>query len=187
MSVPAVLIRKSTKQIIKHADYPKADLTPFAVGEIDPDYEWLIKNIPFAEPSYDSRVWVMTTVLPDLNFIADFIEHPQYAGIREYRITYEPVKRPNEDIIRSIENAEKEANNLVFSDAVHKDEIAFMLNSVHKDAKSLGLTAEEQTQIDKLSLVTVALAKNKDNTAILTAQVIAGLEPNIDLGWEKLL
>jgi len=187
MSVPAVLIRKSTKQIIKHAPYPKADLSPFAEGEIDPDYEWLIKNIPFAEPNYDSRIWIMTTVLPDLNFIADFIEHPQYAGIREYRITYEPVKRPDEDIIRSIENAEKEANNLVFSEAVHKDEMAFMLNSIYKDAKSLELTTEEQSGIAKLSSVTVALAKNKDNTAILTAQVVAGQEPNIDLGWQNSL
>lgn len=187
MSVPAVLIRKSTKQIIKHADYPKADLSPFALGEIDPDYEWLIKNTPFSEPSYDPRVWIMTTILPDLNFLGDFIEHPLYAGIREYRITYEPIKRPNEDIIRSIENAEKDSNNLVFSEAMHKEEVTFMLNSVHKDAKNITLTTAEQTQIDKLALVTVAMAKNKDNAEILIAQVTSGLEPNIDLGWENSL
>lgn len=183
MSVPAVLIQKSTKMIIKHDLYPRADMQP--VQGMDPDYEWLVKNIPFAEPPYDPRIHIMTTQLPDLNFLFDFQEHPLYAGIREYRITYSPEKRPNEDIIRSIENAEKEANNMVFSEAVHKDQMAFMLNSVHKDAKSLELTAEEQDQIDKLSIVTVNLAKNKDNAAILIAQVIAGQEPNIDQGWER--
>ena len=185
MSVPAVLIRKSTKQIIKEDVYPNADMQP--VQGMDPDYEWLVKNVPFAEPPYDPRIYIMATNLPDLAFLEDFEEHPSYPGLREYRITFSPEKRPNEDIIRSIENAEKEANNLVFSEAVHKDEMAFMLNSVHKDAKSLELTSAEQDQIDKLAIVTVALAKNKDNAAIKIAQVLANQEPNIDLGWEKSL
>jgi hypothetical protein len=181
--VPAVLIRKSTKQIIKEDLYPRMDMEP--VQGMDPDYEWLIKHIPFEEPPYDPRIYIMSTQLPDLTFLDEFQNHPEYSGLREYRITFSPEKRPNEDIIRSIENVEKEANNMVFSEAVHKDEMAFMLNSVHKDAKSLELTVQEQEQIDKLSLVTVALAKNKDNAAIKIAQVLAGQEPNIDLGWER--
>ena len=185
MSVPAVLVRKSTKQIIKEDVYPRADMQP--VQGLDPDYEWLIKHIPFAEPPYDSRIYIMATNFPDLLDLASFEEHPNYAGIREYRITFSPEKRPNEDIFRSIENAEKEANDLVFSEAVHKDEMAFMLNSVHKDAKGLGLTTEEQDQIDKLALVTVALAKNKDAKENKIAQVTAGQVPNIDEGWEKSL
>ena len=185
MSVPAVLVRKSTKQIIKEASYPNEDISP-VVG-LDPDYEWLVKHVPFAQPDYDPRLYIMEMVLPDMAFLDSFQEHPSYAGIREYRITWNPNKRPNEDIIRSIENAEKEANNGVFSEAVHKDEFAFMLNSVHKDAKSQALTTEEQEQIDKLAIVTVNLAKNKDAAAIKIAQVEAGQEPNIDEGWEKSL
>lgn len=185
MSVPAVLIRKSTKQIIKEDIYPRADMQP--VQGLDPDYEWLVKHVPFAEPPYDPRIYIMTTNLPDLAFLDDFEAHPNYPDLREYKITYTPERRPNEDIVRSIENAEKEANNLVFSEAVHKDEMAFMLNSVHKDAKSLELTSAEQDQIDKLAIVTVALAKNKDNAAIKIAQVLANQVPNIDEGWEKSL
>jgi hypothetical protein len=49
------------------------------------------------------------------------------------------------------------------------------------------LTAEEQETIDKLAIVTVQLAKNKDNAAIKIAQVVAGNEPNIDEGWQKSL
>jgi hypothetical protein len=185
MSVPAVLVRKSTKQIIKEDVYPNSDMQP--VQGMDPDYEWLVKHVPFAEPPYDPRIYVMATNLPDLAFLDDFQEHPSYPGLREYRITFSPEKRPNEDIIRSIENAEKEANNQVFSEAVHKDQMAFMLSSVRKEGKNLDLTEEEQLQISKLEAVTVNLAKNKDNATNKIAQVIAGQEPNIDLGWEKSL
>lgn len=185
MSVPAVLVRKSTKQIIKEDVYPNSDMQP--VQGMDPDYEWLVKHVPFAEPPYDPRIYVMATNLPDLAGLEDFQQHPSYPGLREYRITFSPEKRPNEDIIRSIENAEKEANNQVFSEAVHKDQMAFMLSSVRKEGKNLDLTEEEQLQISKLEAVTVNLAKNKDNAANKIAQVIAGQEPNIDLGWEKSL
>jgi len=185
MSVPAVLVRKSTKQIIKEDLYPRADMQP--VQGLDPDYEWLVKHIPFAEPAYDPRIFIMATNLPDLAGLESFGEHPSYPGIREYRITFSPEKRPNEDIIRSIENASKEANNLVFSEAVHKDEIVFMMNSIYKDAKGQTLTVEEQEQIDKLSIVAVNLAKNADNKEIQIAQVLADQEPNIDSGWEKSL
>lgn len=183
--VPAVLVRKSTKQIIKEDIYPRVDMQP--IQGMDPDYEWLVKNIPFAEPPYDPRIYIMTTQLPDLTFLDDFQSHPSYEGIREYRVTFSPEKRPDEDIVRSIENAQKEANNGVFSEAVHKDEFAFMLNSIHKDAKGQILTPEEQDQIDKLAIVTVNLAKNADATANKIAQVIAGQVPNIDEGWEKSL
>lgn len=183
--VPAVLVRKSTKQIIKEGVYPNTDMQP--VLGFDPDYEWLVKNIPYPEPPYDPRIYIMVTNLPDLSVLEDFEEHPSYPGIREYRITYSPDKRPKEEIIRSIQNAEKEANNLVFSEAVRKDEFAFMLNSVRKEGKNLDLTEEEQLQISKLESVTVQLAKNKDTASIKIAQVEANQEPNIDLGWEKSL
>ena len=185
MSVPAVLVRKSTKQIIKEDLYPRADMSP--IEGLDPDYEWLVKYVPFAEPDYDSRIYIMSTNFPDLASLETFGEHPNYVGLREYRITYTPERRADLDIIRSIENAEKAANELVFSEAVHKDEMAFMVNSVHKDAKGLSLTTDEQDQIDKLALVTVALAKNKDNKDNKIIQVEAGQVPNIDLGWEKSL
>ncbi|MBC7845551.1 MAG: hypothetical protein H7Y10_03565 [Flavobacterium sp.] len=185
--VPAVLIRKSTKEIIKQGNYPREDMAPFLVGEIDPDYEWLIKHTPYAEPPYDSRIYIMDENTPEGQELLECPEHPSYPGIKAYTLIFTPIRRTNEDIIRSIENAEKEANNLVFSEAVHKDEFAFMLNSVHKDAKSLELTASEQDQIDKLAIVTVALAKNKDTKENKIAQVLAGQVPNIDEGWEKSL
>ena len=183
MSVPAVLIKKSTKEIIKHALYPRADMQP--VEGLDPDYEWLVKHIPFAEPDYDSRIYIMETQLPDLAFLNDFIEHPSYPGIREYRITYNPVKRTNDLIVISIENAEREANASIWSEATHKDETLFMINSVRKEASGATLNTEEQSPVDKLSVINVKLAKNRDTATIMINQVNNGQEPNIDEGWEN--
>lgn len=183
MSVEAVLVQKSTKSIIKHGLYPRADMMP--VEGLDPDYEWLIKNIPYPEPDYDPRIYIMGTNLPDLEFLEIFAEHPEYSGVREYKITYSPEKRPQDDIIRAIENAEKEANGLVFSEGVHKDESIFMMNAIHKDAKSLDLTPQEQSYVDKLSEINVKISKNLSNKLLLVSQVNANQEPNIDSGWEK--
>jgi len=183
MSVAAVLIRKSTKEIIKHDLYPRADMQP--VEGIDPDYEWLIKHIPFAEPDYDSRIFIMETQLPDLNFLDDFQEHPQYEGVREYRITYNPIKRSSDEIIMAIENAEKEANSAAWSEATHKDETLLMINSVRKEASGASLTTDEQTHIDRLAAINVKLAKNLDTKNIKIAQVQNGQEPNINEGWEN--
>ncbi len=181
--VAAVLIQKSTKEIIKHDVYPRADMQP--VQGMDLDFEWLIKFIPFSEPPYDPRVYIMQTNLPDLQFLNEFQEHPNYPGLREYRITYTPIKRPNDEIIMAIENAEKEANVLIWSEAVHKDETIFMINSVRKEAQNISLTAEEQAHIDKLSDINVKLAKNLDAKNIKILQVNGGQTPNIDEGWEK--
>lgn len=185
MSIPAVLVRKSTKQIIKEDVYPREDMQP--VQGLDPDYEWLVKHVPFLEPDYDSRVFIMQTNLPDLADLENFVEHPNYAGLRTYTIGYEPIKRPDTDIIISIENAEKEANNLVFSESIHKDALVFMVGSLDKKVDGQTLTLGEQSEIDKLSLIKVAFAKNRDCALNKIAQVEAGQTPNISDGWEKSL
>jgi len=185
MSVPAVLVRKSTKQIIKEDVYPREDMQP--VQGLDPDYEWLIKYIPFAEPDYDSRVFIMQTNLPDLTNLDNFPTHPSYVGIRAYTIGYEPIKRPDADIIISIENAEKEANNSVFSESIHKDALVFMVGSLDKKVDGQTLTVGEQSEIDKLSLIKVQFAKNRDCALNKIAQVEAGQTPNISEGWQSVL
>lgn len=186
MGVASVLIQKSTKSIIRYADYPKAEVTPFLEGEIDPDYEWLIENIPFPEPSYDPRIYIMVTNLPDLESLSTFQDHPDYSGIKEYRITYSPEKRSNADIILSIENAEREANSTILSEADHKDQMIFMMASVNKVVSGMSLTEQEQLQLDKLTAVNVKLSKNLSNRNSLVAQLTANQVPNIDSGWEKL-
>lgn len=185
MSVPAVLIRKSTKEIIKRALYPREDVTPFLEGEIDPDYEWLIENIPFPEPMYDPRIYLMVTNLPDLANLNSFPQHPLYPGIKEYKITYSPEKRPKDEIIIEIDNAEKQANDLIWSEGEHKDKQLMMMQASLKASTGATLNEYEQTLLDNMNAIAVKLSKNKDNRNILVGQVNANREPNIDSGWER--
>lgn len=182
--VPAVLVRKSTKEIIKHDLYPREDMQP--VEGMDPDYEWLIQYIPYAEPDYDPRIYLMVTNLPDLAFLDSFSGHPQYPGLKGYTITYSPEKRPKAEIIVSIENTEKEMNNLVYSESSHKDDTVLMTSAIYKATTGATLTEQEQSYVNKLLAINLKISKNLANKNLLVGQVNSNQEPNIDLGWEKL-
>lgn len=185
MSVQSVLVRKSTKEIIKHALYPREEVTPFLEGEIDPDYEWLIQYIPFSEPDYDPRVYIMVTNLPDLQNLDAFEEHPNYPGIKAYQITYSPEKRSKEEIIISIDNAEKEANDLIWSEGEHKDKQLLMMQASLKASTGATLNDYEQELLNEMNIVAVKLSKNRDNKNILVDEIDAGRVPNIDSGWQN--
>lgn len=184
--IPSVLIQKSTKSILKYAPYPKLEVTPFLEGEIGPDLEWLVIYTPHAEPDYDSRIYLLVTNFPDLNYLDLFQEHPDYPGIRAYQITYTPEKRSNEDIIISIDNAQKDANDLIWREGEHKDKQVLMMQASLKASTGAILNEYEQSLLNEMNEVVVKLNKNKANRDLLVEQINANQVPNIDLGWESL-
>ena len=116
MSIPAILIRKSTGDILKpNGIYPNTDITPVQ-GLEGTDYQWLLKHTPTASPEYDSRIWMLVNVTPKLKVMVaegtlDTLPyHPDYPDIKAYQLTYDTVKRSDEDIIRSIGDACESAN-----------------------------------------------------------------------------
>jgi len=113
--------------------------------------------------------------------------HPIYPEHKAYNHTFQLVKRPNEEIIVFIENAEKEANNLLNSEAQHKDSFVFMMSSINKRAQGFALTEMEQESANQLDGLVVKLAKNSSEKANKIAIVEAGLIPEIETGWEKSL
>jgi len=183
--VPGVLIKKSTKSTVYFGTYPKSDMLPFEPQDIDPDYEWLIEYVPFTEPSYDPRIYLIVTNVPDVNFYELFEEHPLYPGLKAYTITYSLEKRSNEEIIYSIENAQRQANDMVWLDTIHKEETVYMLSALLKLNSGFALTPNEQLWANKISELNMKLSKNIDNRNVLVAQVMANQEPNIDSGWES--
>jgi len=187
MSVPAILIQKSTLKPVIHTVYPKTDMSPFLDGEIDPDYFWLIKNTTYRKPKSDTRIYEIKDVFPIGQELLNCPPHPVYPALKAYNHTFELVKRPNEEIIRSIENAEKDANDSIMSEAQHKDTFVFMMSSVKKGAMGYELTEMERNSSDKLDNVTVKMARNASEKANKIAMLEAGLIPNIEEGWEKLL
>lgn len=86
----AVLIRKSTQEIIKKSNYPKLDIEPI-IG-LDPDLEWLLVNIedkPIYDPSIEKieRVEEITTEA-----------HPDYPALNQYKVYWNVVPLTQEEI-----------------------------------------------------------------------------------------
>lgn len=180
MSLPAVLIRKSTGEILKHAPYPNSDMSP-VIG-LDPDLEWLLKHEPFPSPDYDSRIFelgVEEAVTTD--------PHPQYPDIKTYKRTYKTNRRPDEDIKRHIENAEEAANRELVQ--YRTDDKLFMLAIGILVRINAGVqpSAKEQAILDTVMAYDEPIWKNDAEKENKKAQVDAGQEPNIDEGWVKEL
>ena len=95
MSLPAVLIRKSTGEIIKRGLYPREDMA--LIDGLDPDLEWLLVYIPYEAPDYDPRVFVLTTTESITTQ-----PHPDYIHLNQFLVTYNTVKRDIESIESSI-------------------------------------------------------------------------------------
>jgi hypothetical protein len=177
MSKPAVLIRKSTGEILKHAPYPNVDMTP-VVG-LDPDLEWLLKHEPFPSPDYDSRIFELKVT----NEVSEDT-HPDHPEIKTYKRTYATVKRPDEDIIRQIENAEEAANRQLMT--YRTDEKLFMLAIGILTRKNEGIqpSPSEQEILNKVMAFDEKFWKNNANKELKIQQVVDGIEPEIDEGWE---
>ena len=180
MSLPSVLIRKSTGEILKQAPYPNEDMTP--IQGLDPDLEWKLKHTPFASPDYDSRIF-------ELEQIEEVTEeaHPVYPDIKIYKKTFKTNKRPDTDINRAIENAEEAANRDLVS--YRTDDKLFMLSIGILTRINAGIqpNAKEQAILDKVMAFDVKVWKNDEEKNRKKDQVTAGLEPDIDSGWEKLV
>jgi len=180
MSLPAVLIRKSTGEILKHAPYPNVDMTP--VQGLDPDLEWKLKHTPFPSPAYDSRIF-------ELEQIEAVTEeaHPEYPDLKMYKKAFKTNKRSNEDINRSIDNAEEAANRDLVS--YRTDDKLFMLSIGILARINAGIqpNAKEQAILDQVMAFDVKVWKNDEEKNRKKDQVLAGLEPDIDAGWERLV
>jgi polyhydroxyalkanoate synthesis regulator phasin len=179
MGTPAVLIRKSTGEIIKHADYPREDMQP--ISGLDPDLEWLIKYKPFVAPDYDSRIFVLNQTEE-----MTAIPHPDYPLLNQYRITFSTTKRVVDEIKVSIENAEREANENIFPYAKQLKILTLGLGVLFRRVEGMTLTTKETAVKDKILKLAVNVWKNDQALQNKIKELTAGLEPNIDEGWEKI-
>lgn len=178
MGVPSVLIRKSTGEIIKHADYPRVDMA--LVEGLDPDLEWLVKKELFVAPDYDSRIFILNQ-----NESITTEPHPDYPHLNQYQISYSTEKRPDEDIVVSVENAERQANETIFPYQKQLKTLLLGLGVVFRRAEGMQLTSKEQGIADKVTEMAVRVWKNDQALKDKIQEITDGTEPNIDEGWEK--
>lgn len=184
MSLPAVLVRKSTKQILKESAYPMADIMESVPG-LDDDLEWLIKRIPFEKPPYDRRLYTLNTNKPDLPLVFDIIPaHPDYPHLREYLITYDTTRKPDEEITVSITNAEQNANEGVFPYTKQLKIMLLGLGVLFRRVEGMQLTVKEQTIADTVLSIATKVWNNDTAMRAKVQELADSIEPNIDEGWE---
>lgn len=178
MSLPSVLVRKSTGEIIKHDLYPREDMQP--VEGLDPDLEWLLKYEPFVRPDYDSRLFILQQ-----NEEITETPHPDYAHLNQYLITFATLKRDVEEIQAHIENAETNANQSVLPYEKQLKIITLGLGVLFRKVEGMSLNAKEQVIADRVESIAVKLWKNDQTLRDKVEQLANGEEPNLDEGWEK--
>ena len=95
----AVLIRKSTQEVIKKGKYPNRKMNPI-VG-LDADLEWLlVVNKP--NPSYDP---LTHKLVQKANKITDN-PHPEYPHLNTYKVSTKAVEMTEQEIENYIESEE---------------------------------------------------------------------------------
>jgi hypothetical protein len=176
MSLPAVLIRKSTGEIIKHGTYPRLDMDP--VDGLDPDLEWLLKYTPYAVPEYDPRVYQLITTQ---EVTTD--PHPDYSHLNQFRITYATQKREQEEIEANIENAEQLANNRIIENQRQLKLMVLGLAVLFRKVEGLALNQKEQVIANRIVAAGTKLWNNDQVLRNKVAAYLAGQEPDIDEGW----
>lgn len=179
MSVPAVLIRISTGEIIKHDSYPQAVIEP--IETLDPDLKWLIKYTPYDVPDYDSRVFSLVTT-QEITEVA----HPDYPLMDQFLITYNTQKRSVEEITTHIENAETDANENLLPYQQRVKLLTLCLGVLIRKTDGLTLTNKEIEIQDKIVTAAVKIWKNDNELKLKLQQLIDGIEPEIDAGWENV-
>lgn len=180
MSVPAVLIKKSTGEILKRSLYPREDMQP--IDGLDPDLEWLIVYQPYEIPDYDSRIYILTTTEE-----VTTTPHPLYPLLNQFLVTYVTTKRELTDIEWAIKNAENIANENIVSQTDFNKIVLLALGVIVRYAKGQTLTQKEIDMMNKILSVAVKVWKNDDNFKLILADFTAGNEPDIDAGWENVL
>ena len=176
MTVPAVLIRVSTGEIIKHAPLPVADPVNETVPGLDPDLKWLVKHEPFAAPLYDSRVYILerTEAVTDE-------PHPDYPLYSRYLITYNTVRRPVEQVQQAIINKEREELQRHID---YIDKLAILgLTVLFRQLDGLQLTAVEREIRDRVVRNGVKIFQNHQRRRQLEAEAEQVQPLDIDDGW----
>ena len=175
MSVPSVLIRISTGEIIKHDILPVDPSIP--VPGLDPDLKWLIKYEPFASPQYDARIFNLERT-EEVTTTA----HPDWPLYDQYLITYATLRRPVEEIELEIVNKERVELQRHID---YADKLSILgLAVIFRQLDGLQLTPVEQQIRDRIVRNGLKIYRNYLRRRQLEQEAATIQTPDIDAGWE---
>lgn len=181
--VPAILVQKSTGDIIKVGVYPanfNSDGSLPPIDGLDPDLEWYINYEPFIQPEYDPRVYILNIVKEILN-----TPHPVYTNLNQYKITYVLVKRTVGEITLAIDNSEEIANQSVFPIEQQLKVLALGLGVLFRAVQRLSLNAKEIAIRDKVLQIATKIWQNDQILLNKKQAAQAGSEVDLDSEWIK--
>jgi hypothetical protein len=169
-----------TNYYVVNENWLVLDWTPERNLGLAPDYEALVKHIPYEVPNYDPRIH-------RLNIIREYINepHPTYPQFKQFRVTYELEKKTNEEIKLQIESYKNMANEIAFPYQKQLESTVIAINALRKAIMGINLLPIEEQLLRRVSKYANVIFANRNNEINLCDVVDQGGEPNCDEGWTE--
>lgn len=160
-----VLVRLSTQEVLKR-NVPQEFVD--SVTGLDPDLAYL-PMIEQTRPEVDDAFY--------------YLERVEQIVESEYRITWNTVKKPTEELEQIIDNIERmEAQRHISQEDLLKITV-LGLTVLFRALDGLQLNAKEQALAQKIVQIGTRIWQNDQYVAQVKAAIRAGQEPDITTGW----
>lgn len=178
MSLPCVLIRKSTGELLKRAPYPREDMGP-VIG-LDPDLEWCVIRTPYPPPDYDPRLFVLVQT----EARGDEVD-AEFAHLHPWLITYATQARPVDEVLTAVENKEREQLSLHVREVEALKLCILGMAVLFQETQGLTLNARQTAIKNRVLSAAVKVWQNHDRASELRAQVENTQQPDLEAGWAE--
>jgi len=144
---------------------------------INPDYKYFVPYEQYTKPNYDPRYYDYALIeTPTID------NHPTYSIYKSWKIEHSLVRKPNNEIFLSIENARKLANHKLVD-----PDLMIIVHAISiKQLNGIQITTEENNLLTEYIRVGNKVLNNKNLEVSKKALVVLGQEPDIDAGWENV-
>lgn len=176
--INCILYKISTDTIIDYNFIVNSEALPLT--GYDPDLKVYAKYTPYAEPSYDSRGWILVITGTRIE-----TPHPIWTDLLTYEITYSTQRRTNAALYLVVDDMLALADNqlLPANICLGKQQRTFRIH--RKEYKGLTLSPQEEALVDEMDLIANAMDDNADNADAMKDYIDANptLVPDFDAGW----
>jgi predicted metalloendopeptidase len=177
MSIPAVLVNKETLTIGKNPDvYPRLDGSPVIT---EAPFEWFIITYGTRQ-NFDPYLFTEDTLFPDVNYIDEWEEHPDYPGVRQYKIEYKLVKRSAEQVAQIINSIKAERNSTLVPFDSLTELHTLVLDILIRQVKGIKPLQKEQELLDEITAKAAKVWDNKEVAKNLLSVFTAGVTPDLE-------
>lgn len=171
-----VQINKETKGATKWGEYPRVDGGFITMEE---PFEWFIVRYGF-RPDFDPFLFNEITINPDFEDIENWEVHPDYAGGRQYYITYDMEKKTVEEVEQSIKSVEAERNYTIIPQDVVSKLVVNTLAAAIREMRGIKLEQKEKDAIDVLLTKNALIWDNDELSKELLSVFVSGSTPDLE-------